>query len=136
MKIIYKSSVVTSALMSAVFLTTGYLGEARQRTVYGPSTVTLSDAGAAVGGTWQMSWTNKQGENKQGTLQIEQNGSTLGGTFRGDRGSFPITGALQGDHVSFTVKAFGRQISFSGTVKGKSMHGMTEQQTTWSAARS
>jgi len=121
--------------MGAVFLTTGYLGEARQATVY-RSTITLSDAGAAVAGTWQMSWINQQGENKQGTLQIEQNGSTLGGTFRGDRGSFPITGALQGDHVSFTVKAFGRQISFSGTVKGKSMHGMTEQQTAWSAARS
>jgi hypothetical protein len=133
MKIIYKSSIVTPALMGAVFVTTGPLGAARPTTVYGPSSITLSNAEAAVAGVWQMSWINKQGENEQGTLQIEQNGSTLGGTFRG---SFRITGALQGEHVSFTVKAFGRQLSFSGTVKGNSMRGVTEQQTPWSAARS
>jgi hypothetical protein len=132
MKITYKNSVVTSALMGAAFLTSGYLCEARQTTVYGHNAITLSDAGAAIAGTWQISWTNKNGENKQGTLRIEQNGSTLSG----DRGTFPITGALQGDHVSFTAKAFGRQLSFSGTVKGNNMHGTTQQQAAWSATRS
>jgi hypothetical protein len=136
MKITYKNPVVTFALMGAAFLTTGYLCEARQTTVYGHNAITLSDAGPAIAGTWQMSWTNKNGENKQGTLRIEQNGSTLGGTLSGDRGTFPITGALQGDHVSFTARAFGRQLSFSGTVKGNNMHGMTQQQAAWSATRS
>ena len=59
MKITYKTSVVTPALMGALFLTTGYLCEAQQTTVHGPSTITLSNAGAPVAGTWQMSWTNK-----------------------------------------------------------------------------
>jgi hypothetical protein len=137
MKITYNETcVLTTVLLSAVFLTTAYFCEARQTTGYGLNTITLSDAGAAVAGSWQMSWTNKQGENKQGTLQIEQNGPTLSGTLQGERGTFPITGAVQGDHVSFTVKAFERQVSFSGTVKGNSMQGMTQQQTAWSAARS
>lgn len=136
MKSNYNTSFVAPVLMGALFLTAGHLWAARQTGVSETSTITLSDAGAAVAGTWQMSWTNKNGENKQGTLRIEQNGSTLGGTLSGDRGTFPITGDLQGDHVSFTAKAFGRQLSFSGTVKGKSMHGMTQQQTAWSATRS
>jgi hypothetical protein len=136
MKTKYNTSFVAPALMGALFLTAGHLLAARQATVAETSTITLSDAGAAIAGSWQMSWTNKNGENKHGTLRIEQNGSTLDGTLSGDRGTFPITGALQGDHVSFTAKAFGRQLSFSGTVKGNSMHGVTQQQTAWAAARS
>jgi hypothetical protein len=136
MKTNYNTSFVAPALMAALFLTAGHLLAAPQTTVSETSMITLSDAGTAVAGTWQMSWTNKNGENKHGTLRIEQNGSALDGTLSGDRGTFPITGARQGDHVSFTASAFGRQLSFSGTVKGNSMHGMTQQQVAWSATRS
>jgi hypothetical protein len=136
MKTNFNTSLVASALMGALFLTAGHLWAARQTSVSGTSMITLSDAGAAIAGTWLMSWTNKNGENKQGTLRIEQNGSTFDGTLSGDRGTFPITGAPQGDHVLFTARAFGRQLSFSGTVKGNNMHGMTQQQVAWSATRS
>jgi hypothetical protein len=90
---------------------------------------------ASASGTWGMTWTDKNGDPKEGTLQIQQSGSQLSGNFTGQRGTFPLSGTLQGTQVSITVKAYGRKISFAGTVDGDKMSGTTEAGKPWNGTR-
>jgi hypothetical protein len=96
---------------------------------------TRNDTAPNVAGKWQISWTDRNGNPKQATLQIQQDGSKLTGDFTSERGNFPLTGSLQGSQVSLTVKAKRRKASFTGTVDGESMKGSTEQGKTWTAVR-
>lgn len=94
------------------------------------------DSGAAtVSGAWQISFADMNGNPRQATLQIEQDGSRLSGTFQGECGSAPLSGSLQGNQMSLTAKARGREISFTGTVDGNKMSGTTGQGKDWTAAR-
>jgi hypothetical protein len=88
-----------------------------------------------LSGKWAMSWTDRKGKEKGGTAQIQQSGSTLSGTFKGDRGSFPLTGSLQANRVSLTVNAPGREASFTGTVDGNRMSGATKRGQSWAGTR-
>ncbi len=89
----------------------------------------------SITGSWQLSFTSPQGDQRQASLQIQQKGSKLTGTFQGQRGSAPLSGSIQGNQVSLTVKAGGRAISLSGTVDGNKMSGTTAQGGPWSATR-
>lgn len=89
----------------------------------------------SISGNWQLSWTARNGGQRQGTMQIRQDGSKLSGTVEGERGSTPLKGSLQGNRVSFSLKMRKRQISFSGTVNGDKMSGTTEEGASWTATR-
>ncbi len=94
------------------------------------------DSSAAnVAGSWQMSWTDNDGTQKQGTLSIQQDSSKLSGTFTGQRGTFPLSGSIQGNHVSLTVGPPRHQFTFSGDVDGSKMSGTTPQNTAWTASK-
>jgi hypothetical protein len=69
-------------------------------------------------GVWQISWTDANGDSRQGSMQIKQEGANLSGTFQDPRVSAKLTGALQGSHVSINVKAAKRQIAFTGLIDG------------------
>lgn len=88
-----------------------------------------------VSGSWQVSWTAANGNQRQVSMQIKQDGSKLRGTFEGERGSAPLKGSLNGSQVSFNVKLPRRQLSFTGTVDGGKMSGTTEQGASWTATR-
>ena len=90
---------------------------------------------SSLTGNWQISFTDMQGNPRQGSLEIHQDGSKLSGTFQGQRGSGALSGSLQGNQVSMTVKAHGRELTFSGTVDGSKMSGTTGQGSSWSASR-
>jgi hypothetical protein len=90
---------------------------------------------SSVNGNWQISFTDMQGNPRQGSLEIHQDGSKLSGAFQGQRGSGALSGSLQGNQVSMTVKAHGRELTFSGTVDGNKMSGTTNQGSSWSASR-
>ena len=130
--------------MCALFMTAGGIGVTLQANAE-PSGIVLVSAGAqdtaqntsatGVSGNWQMSWTDKNGDPKQGTLQLTQDGSSLSGTFQGPRASAPLTGSIQGNQISLTAKAHGREVSFTGTVDGSKMSGTTGQGKSWSATR-
>jgi hypothetical protein len=90
---------------------------------------------ANANGNWQMNWTNKNDEAKSGTLDIHQSGGKLSGNFTGERGTFPLQGTLEGNQISITVKAYGRKISFTGTLDGDKMSGTTEQGKPWTGTR-
>jgi hypothetical protein len=94
-----------------------------------------NSSAATASGNWQVSWTNQDGDAKQASMQIAQDGSSLSGTFQAPRGSAKLTGSLQGNQVSIDVKAGGRQISLTGTLDGDKMSGTTAQGKPWTATR-
>lgn len=91
---------------------------------------------SSVAGSWTLSFTDPQGTARQASLQLQQDGSKISGTFQGQRGSGAVSGSMQGNQVSMTVKGRGgREMSFSGTVDGSKMSGTTAQGSSWSATR-
>src|SRR6202795_3494978 len=79
---------------------------------------------ADIGGAWQISWQGRGGS-QQATLQIQQDGSKLSGTFQDSGGSSPLNGSVAGNNVSFSVQIQGRPmtLAFTGTINGDKMSG-------------
>ena len=127
-------------LMGALFVIAGTVSGASP-SVAEPAGALLSPlaadipASATVAGNWQVSWTGANGNQRQGTMQIKQDGGKLSGTFQGQRGSASLKGSLQGNQVSFSVKLRKHQASFTGTVNGDKMSGTTKQGASWTATR-
>jgi invasion protein IalB len=93
-----------------------------------------SNTAPSVTGNWQVSWTATNGDQRQVSMQIKQNGSKLSGTFQGERGSASLKGSLKGNQISLTVKLpRRRQLSLTGTVDGGKMSGTTEEGASWTA---
>jgi hypothetical protein len=84
---------------------------------------------ANVAGAWQISWEGRGGEQKA-TIQFQQDGSALNGTFQDSRGSSQLTGSVAGNNVSFSVQVQGRPITlaFTGTIDGDKMSGTFQPQ--------
>ena len=82
-----------------------------------------------IGGAWQISWQPRSGS-QQATMQIQQDGSKLSGTFQDSGGSSPVTGSIAGNSVSFSVQVQGRPmiLAFTGTIDGDKMSGTFQPQ--------
>jgi hypothetical protein len=97
---------------------------------------------AKVAGAWELTWEGGQGTVTQ-TMTIEQDGSKIKGTLKGERGEAPFEGSLDTNKISFTAK---RQtpngeitIEYTGTVDGDSMKGTMKSprgERPWTAKRS
>jgi hypothetical protein len=75
-----------------------------------------------VGGEWTISM---QGQTRSVTL-IQQ-GNSLTGTFRGDRGNIPLQGNVTNDNkVNFSGKSRVGSLRFAGTVDGETMQGVVD----------
>ena len=84
---------------------------------------------ANIGGAWQISWQARNGS-QQASMQIQQDGSKLSGTFQDASGSSSVTGSLAGNNVSFSVQIQGRPmtLAFTGTIDGDKMSGTFQPQ--------
>src|SRR5262249_13424719 len=86
---------------------------------------------ANVSGKWQMSWQGRNGE-RQGTLELKQDGSQLTGTMDGSRGQVPVTGSVDGNNITFSIKMSGGKrdfsVTYTGTVDGDKMSGNIQAQ--------
>ena len=84
---------------------------------------------ANIGGDWQISWQSRNGS-QQATMQIQQDGSKLSGTFQDASGSSSVTGSVAGNNVSFSVQIPGRPmtLAFTGTIDGDKMSGTFQPQ--------
>jgi hypothetical protein len=84
---------------------------------------------ANIGGAWQISWQARSGT-QQATMQVQQDGSKLSGTFQDSSGSSPVTGNIAGNNVSFSVQIQGRPmtLAFTGTINGDKMSGAFQPQ--------
>ncbi len=83
-----------------------------------------------IGGAWQLSWQGRDGS-QQATIQIQQDGSKLSGTFQGPRGASQLTGSFSGNTVSFSVQMQERRtitLAFTGTIDGDKMSGTLQPQ--------
>jgi hypothetical protein len=105
------------------------------------SAITAADEAAKVTGSWEMSVETPRGPMTQ-TLTLQQEGSTLKGTLKGQRGEAPVTGSVTGNKISFTVTRETPNGSFtmeySGTVDGDSMTGTSHSERfdgKWTAKR-
>jgi hypothetical protein len=140
MEVIVKIFRPVSVLMCALLLAAGDVSDVWKATAEPPVAAASHDSALDSGtpslsGTWQMTWTNKEGNQKQGTMQLKQDGSRLSGSVQAQRGTFSLGGNLQGDQVSIDVKVPLHKISFTGTVDGSKMSGTTSQGKPWSAIR-
>jgi hypothetical protein len=84
-----------------------------------------------IGGAWQLSMQGRDGA-QQASMQLQQDGSKLSGTFQGPRGSSPLTGSVDGNNISFNVQMQGRRgamtLAFTGTIDGNKMSGTIQPQ--------
>ena len=90
-----------------------------------------NDQATSLSGNWQLSWQGRQGT-RQATLQLQQDGTQLSGTLKGERDSTPVTGSIQDNKVSLNVKMQGERrtvtLAFKGTVDGDKMNGTFQMQ--------
>ena len=140
MEVILKIVTPIPVLICALLLAAGDVSSASKATAELPGAAASQDsaqdsATPSLSGTWQMSWTNKEGNQKQGTMQLKQDGSRLSGSVQAQRGTFSLGGNLQGNQVSIDVKVPLHKMSFTGTVDGSKMSGTTSQGKPWSAIR-
>jgi hypothetical protein len=140
MQSISKYSLNTVSLLAfAIFA--GNLAPAHASTVPAPAGhAFIQDAAqagtaASASGNWQVSWTGRDGNPKQGSMQIKQSGTGLSGSFQAPRGTTKLSGTLQGNQISIDIKAGRQQLNLSGTVNGDKMSGTTAAGSAWSATR-
>lgn len=99
------------------------------------------DEPAKADGTWAMSVETPRGTMTQ-TLTIQQDGGTIKGTLKNQRGDAPLAGSVTGNKVSFTVKRETPNgtftLEYSGTIDGDSMQGTVHSERfdgKWTAKR-
>jgi hypothetical protein len=104
-------------------------------------TVTAAEEPAKVAGTWDMTFEGPRGTRTQ-TLTIQQDGSTIKGTVKGQRLDSPLEGSVTGNKISFTVKRDTPNgtftIEYTGRVDGNSMKGKSHSERSdgdWTARR-
>ena len=100
-----------------------------------------ADDAAKVGGTWEMTSEGRRGT-MTSTVTIQQDGGTIKGTLKNERGESQFEGTVAGNKVSFTVKRETDNgtftIEYSGTVDGDSMQGTAHSERfdfKWTAKR-
>lgn len=74
-----------------------------------------------ISGKWQLSCTSRKGRTRQIALDIEQQGPTLSGSFKGGRRSGQLHGSVQGNRVSFDLVGAHRSATFTGTRDGNTL---------------
>jgi hypothetical protein len=100
-----------------------------------------ADEPAKVAGTWEMTSQSPRGSRTQ-TMTVTQDGATIKGTIKGQRGESPLEGIVTGNKLSFTVKRDTPNgtftIEYTGTVDGDSMTGKSHSERfdgEWTAKR-
>jgi len=100
-----------------------------------------ADEPAKVAGTWEMTYEGPRGTRTQ-TLTIQQDGSTIKGTAKGQRGEAPLEGSVTGNNIKFTITRETPNgtftLEYAGTVEGDSMKGTVHSERfdgEWTAKR-
>lgn len=75
-----------------------------------------------VGGTWDLSWRNRRGEIRRGSMVVEQRGTQLTATVY-DRGGATATGSIAGADFTLQGRRLALPFTVTGRVKGRKMTG-------------
>ena len=81
---------------------------------------------ADVNGAWKTSYTNQEGQTRESTLTLKDDGGKLSGEFASARGKAPLAdGVIDGNRITFRVIRKGNgdeiPITFTGTVEDETM---------------
>lgn len=90
--------------------------------------LSLSPARAAeapqrIGGTWDLTWKNRRGETRRGSMVVEQRGSQLFAEVY-DRGGATATGSITGSAFTLRGSRLALPFTVTGHVRGRKMTGM------------
>jgi hypothetical protein len=108
---------------AAIFLPLSGVGHTQPN----PPTSTAASP-ADVSGKWQVSWQGRLGT-EQCTLQLQQDGTKLSGTFQDQRGLSPLAGTVDDKQVSFEVQFQGPRpftTKFKGTLDSGKIEGPSQ----------
>ena len=75
-----------------------------------------------IGGTWDLTWKNRRGEIRRGSMKVEQRGSQLVATVY-DRGGASATGSISGSAFTLQGRRLGLPFTVDGRVQGRKMVG-------------
>lgn len=96
----------------------------------------LAQSSSDLSGKWQLSCTGgRKGKTRQISLNIEQQGSTLSGSYSGGRRSGQLNGNVQGNQVSFQLGGARGTASFTGTMDGNTLRVQTARGFSCTATR-
>ena len=106
-----------------------------------PGRAAVADEPAKVDGVWDFSAETPRGTMTQ-TLAIQQDGGTIKGTLKGQRGEAPFQGTVTGNKISFTVTRDTPNgtftVEYTATVEGDTMTGTSHSERfdgKWTAKR-
>lgn len=116
-------SFVAAAALALIAL--GGLPEALGLPLLSTSPARAAPAPQRIGGTWDLSWRNRRGEIRNGSMVIEQRGSQLVATVY-DRGGASATGSIAGSSFTLQGRRLGLPFTVTGRVKGKRMTGLLQ----------
>jgi len=83
-------------------------------------------AGSNITGTWNLTTETQRGT-RNASMVLTQTGENVTGTYKGQRGDFPIAGTVKGNtlNLSYKLEIQGNEVEvkYTGTVDGDSMSG-------------
>jgi hypothetical protein len=85
-------------------------------------TVASNQSPAAVAGTWNVT-IRMPGRTVSEQWTVQQKGTAVTGTAKGEHGELPVSGAIEGAFFRVTVKDGDRQYKVRATVDGDAMDG-------------
>lgn len=98
------------------------LGLAMGCALAAPAVLAQSSPSPTLSGNWQLACTGHGGQVRQISLQIEQQGSKLSGSFHAAGGrSGQVSGNVQGNAVSLELAGKRRSATLTGTTDGKTL---------------
>jgi hypothetical protein len=83
---------------------------------------------ASVNGRWLVQWQARLGT-EQATIELEQRGSALSGSFHDPRHSCPLSGTIEGKNIAFDVPFQGPRpytIAFKGVLDADKISGTSQ----------
>jgi hypothetical protein len=95
----------------------------------------LAQSSATLSGKWQLSCTGRRGEVRQISLEIEQQGATLAGSYSAGRRSGQLHGSVQGTRISLELEGKRRSATLTGTTDGNSLQVQTAKGMSCTATR-
>jgi hypothetical protein len=117
---------IHAAALAAIAL--GALPEVAARLpLLSASPARAASATQSIGGTWDLSWRNRRGEIRTGSMVIEQRGTELFAEVY-DRGGAAATGSISGSAFTLRGSRLALPFTVTGRVKGRRMSGLLEVQ--------
>ncbi|HEU0098691.1 MAG TPA: hypothetical protein VFQ67_07930 [Allosphingosinicella sp.] len=75
-----------------------------------------------IGGIWDLTWRNRRGEIRRGSMTVEQRGTQLVATVY-DRGGATATGSISGSSFTLQGSRLALPFTVTGRVQGRKMTG-------------